>query len=171
MAVKELSNHGLSFDLISKFCKKNCIAWDLRFPRRWFILSGVAEGGHRRFEGTYVSISALYRWRHHVPLLVGTHLPQHKCRNSEDHNITVLTIAKIQLLCIWYMSAHHRCLSILVLSRLQEKSARRSAVRLESLNNSVTLGGGGGQATRGVGCRWEVRSQPYQEPRMQVKFV
>lgn len=110
------------------------------------------KGGHQRFEGTYVSISALYRWRQYVPLLVGTHLPQHKCRNSEDHKITVLTLAKIQILCIWYMSAHNTCLSVLVLSRLQEKSARRSAVRLESLNNSKTTGGrdgrGGGEKSK-----------------------
>lgn len=137
MVVKELSDYGLTFDLISKFCKKKIISWYLRFSRSWLLLSGVAEGGgrkgggHRRFEGTYVSISALYRM--FVCLLEHTY---HSLGAVTQKTTTwLLTIAEIQILCIWYMSAHNTCLSVLVQNRLQEKSARRSAVRLESLNN------------------------------------
>lgn len=153
MAVKELSDYGLTFDLISKCCKKLYILKSEVFTTltRTLWCGGSGEGGrHRRFEETYASTSALYIWRQCVPLLIGTHLPQRKCCNSQDHNIKVLTTAKIQILCIWYMSPHYTCLSILVLSRLQEKSERRSTVRLESLNNSETTGG---ETTRGVGWR------------------
>jgi hypothetical protein len=143
------------FDIISKFCKKKTVYLEIGGFHDADSYSLVwRKGGHRRFEGTYVSISALCRWRQHVPVLVGTHQPQHKCCNSEDHNVTVLTLAKTQILCIWYLSVHNTYLSILVLSRLQEKSARRSAVRLESLNNSDTTGGTGDERG-GV----EVRSQ------------
>ena len=168
MAVKELSDNSLTFNLISKFCKKKM--YILRSEvfttlTRTLWCGGRGEGGGTDVSKEHMSPSKLSTdWGSMFLCL----LEQHKCHNSEDHNITVLKIAKTQILCIWYMSAHNTCLSILVLSRLREKSARRSAVRLESLNNSVTTGG---QATRGVGWRWEVKSQPYQVLRMQVKFL
>lgn len=169
LALKEISDNSLTLGLISKFCKKKKL-YILRsevfttVTRTLWCGGRGDEGGHQRFE-EHMSPSQLSTDWGSVFLCL---LEQHKCRNSEDHNINVLTIVKIQILCIWYMSAHNTCLSILVLSRLQEKSARRSAVRLESLNNSETTGG---QTTRGVGWRWEVKSQPYQVLRMQVKFL
>ena len=151
MAVKELSDNSLTFDLISKFCKKKL--YILRSGIFTTLTRNLWCGGRGAEGGTDVSK------QHMSPSQLSTDwgsmflclLEQHKCRNSEDHNITVLTVAKIQIPCIWYMSAHNTCLSILVLSRLQEKSARRSAVRLESLNNSEPTGGGGGRRREGWG--------------------
>jgi hypothetical protein len=49
-----------------------------------------------------------------------------------------------QILCLWYNQAHNTCLSILVLSILQDKSPKRSAVALESLNKRGRREGPGG---------------------------
>jgi hypothetical protein len=88
-----------------------------------------------------------------------------RCNNSEDHNMTVLLIIHVQILYIWYKQEHNTCLSIFLLSRLQEKSAKRSAVRLESPRQR---GGGGGGGRRAGEVEVRRQNSTNQEPSMHV---